>query len=466
MKAKLQALRRKIRTLGRVPQTLIAASIGLWGAAMLALPVFWALTHVSHPEGGAPGDGVTASLHGDIGHADAAGSHGGVPHSDGSHADQADHDGEPLPEITGTKHGESGGHGAGHGPSAHAAETAPVWSQAEAVLAKTDPAALKKIIALLLESGEPEKALPFMRKACEALPRDAAFQAEAAQYFLDLGLYPEAYDAQAAARAAGAHLPVLLAVEFTSLFHRGYLDSALALGQQAVLAHPDHADLWTALGILETEMGPDYRGMNALQRALEIDPTHPSALYQTGRRHQLSGNFADAERLYADLVRRVPEHAKAWAQLGIARYYLGQDRSAGESMVRALKLNPRDYNTWYNLGEYYVRRVEGETRVDDARLLSAKALKCFLNAVELKAEHPEAHYRIGLMMQGNGQYKEAIRHYRITLDQDPSHFRAWLQMGVSFEQLDLIDDARTCLKRAFDLDPLNRVVIAKLRELT
>ncbi len=135
-------------------------------------------------------------------------------------------------------------------------------------------------------------------------------------------------------------------------------------------------------------------------------------------------------------------------------------------MIGALRRNPKDYNTWYSLGEWYLRRVEADPSLEAARQLRAKALQSFLRATELNDRHAEAQYRVGVILHGNAQYKEAIRHFEASLQVDSTRAAAWFQLGVAYERIAHREEARTCVRRAFALEPLNPVVIAKLRELS
>jgi tetratricopeptide (TPR) repeat protein len=260
---------------------------------------------------------------------------------------------------------------------------------------------------------------------------------------------------------------VLLRVAAMSSYRLGGGDSALAACRRALEKFPDHAGLRIDLATMEIEMGPGHPGYGkTLKNALDADPGDLDALYLLGRKHSLEGNFGDAENVFRSVLKRDPNHPKALAQLGISLFQQAKMPEASENMIAALRRNPKDYNSWYNLGEWYLITLSREEDPGAAQRLRAKALQSYLHAVELNDEHVQAHYRIGVLLHGNAQYKEAIRHFEAALRNDSTYVSAWFQMGVAYQRLALAEKARACLRRAFELDPLNRVVIAKLRELS
>ena len=91
-------------------------------------------------------------------------------------------------------------------------------------------------------------------------------------------------------------------------------------------------------------------------------------------------------------------------------------------------------------------------------------MECFLKALALNNDHAEAHFRVGVLLNGNGQYKEAIRHLEASLRTDARHVPTLVQLCVAFENLKQPERARAYLNKAYELDPLNKVVLFKLKQ--
>ncbi|MEO6097500.1 MAG: tetratricopeptide repeat protein, partial [Fibrobacteria bacterium] len=188
------------------------------------------------------------------------------------------------------------------------------------------------------------------------------------------------------------------------------------------------------------------------------------AVYLSGRKAQLEGDYKDAEAAFRKVVRLDPRNAKAFGQLGIALYHLGKEKEAEKAFKSELEMNPLDYNTWYNLGEVHLSHAARETAAETIQGLRAEAMECYLKALELNNDHAEAHYRVGVLLNGNGQYKEAIRHLEAALKTDSRHVPTLVQLSLAFESLKQPERARAYLNKAYELDPLNKVVLFKLKQ--
>jgi Flp pilus assembly protein TadD len=178
----------------------------------------------------------------------------------------------------------------------------------------------------------------------------------------------------------------------------------------------------------------------------------------------MEGDYKDAETAFRKVVKLDPSNAKAFGQLGMALYHLGKGAEAEKAYRAELKMNPSDYNTWYNLGELHLSNAFNQGDPDAIRKLNAEAMECFLNALDLNHDHAEAHFRVGVLLNGNGQYKEAIRHLEASLKSDSRHVPTLVQLCVAFENLKQPERARAYLNKAYELDPLNKVVLFKLKQ--
>jgi tetratricopeptide (TPR) repeat protein len=250
-------------------------------------------------------------------------------------------------------------------------------------------------------------------------------------------------------------------------YRMGQVEPAMRAAEAELKRHPGDLAMLVALGTMQVEMGPGGKGYGqALAEALKLKPDYAPALYLLGRKAQLEGDFKDAEAAFAKVLKLDPANAKALGQLGMAQYHLGKSVAAEKSFRSELSRNPADYNTWYNLGELLLGRANEETSSEAVRRFRAEAMECYLKSIDLNPEHAQARYRVGVLLIGNGQYKEAIRHLDAALRLDAQHVPTLVQLALAYEYLKQPDRARAYLNRAYDLDPLNKVVLSKLRGLS
>lgn len=328
--------------------------------------------------------------------------------------------------------------------------------------------ALRELAEIHASRGDLDKALKPLRRLMQDPGKDVALLSLSAEVFLGTGNYQEAL---AAARKALRHAPPgrvdLKVAAVMSQYRLGQVEGAMQAAQGYLKEHPKDLDLLTALGTMEVEMGPAHPHYGeSLEKALHIKPKHVPALYQAGRKAQLEGDYKDAELAFRKVLRLEPRHAKAHGQLGTALYHLGREAEAREEFAAALELNPKDYNTWFNLGELHLSEAGKETKALRIRELRTKAMTCYLKAVEWNPDHAEAHFRAGVLLNGNGQFKEAIRHLEAARKVDARHVPTLIQLAVAYENLKRPERAKAYLERAFELDPLDKIVQFKLKRMT
>lgn len=69
------------------------------------------------------------------------------------------------------------------------------------------------------------------------------------------------------------------------------------------------------------------------------------------------GDWAEAERFYTELGRRVPAEAEVWFRLGNIHARLGRPEEAITAYREALVRDPESAKAWYNMGVLQVRQA-------------------------------------------------------------------------------------------------------------
>ncbi|WP_436000227.1 FecR domain-containing protein [Rhizobium sp. LjRoot30] len=110
--------------------------------------------------------------------------------------------------------------------------------------------------------------------------------------------------------------------------------------------------------------------MDATNRALSLDPTHPLAL--EARAHYKVGYEADLKGAIADLNAALvvaPGSTSAWNSLGLALSAIGDNRKAEEALKTSIELDPQDPISHINLSILYLdqgRVKEAKKEIDIA----------------------------------------------------------------------------------------------------
>lgn len=161
----------------------------------------------------------------------------------------------------------------------------------------------------------------------------------------------------------------------------------------------------------------------ALERALVLDPQNMQVHIEQIRVSRDSLDFARAEELAAGFIRRHPQYAETYVQLG--RIYQLQDRLAEASThyEKGLELDPEHTTALYRLGE--IKMKQGDL---------AAATKLLRKAVVVAGDHYQAHYLLGRVYLLLGDREAAARELAIfqrIKDAQRAHTR--LAGGASME---------------------------------
>ncbi len=133
----------------------------------------------------------------------------------------------------------------------------------------------------------------------------------------------------------------------------------------------------------------------------------PLALERANALHE-SGRFADAERIYRQVVDADPAHANAlycYAQLLAKTQRWGAAKRAYKTL---LALRPHSDKAWLGLA----RALEARGELEPARA-------AFSEVVKQSPRYAPAHYGLGNIAMKRGAHEEALAHLRTALQLDP-----------------------------------------------
>ncbi|MDQ3001090.1 MAG: tetratricopeptide repeat protein [Fibrobacterota bacterium] len=403
--------------------------------------------------------------HGNQGH------HGAESHDETASHSAHDSEGSPAkPNHEGHSnaalHTESGndGHGAHTGDAADQFDEEDPEADGSIRPSREELSALRQLAEMHASQGNLVKAVAPMRRVMLMPTREAPLLSLAVDIFLGTGHYKEALKVAEQVLALKADDMKVQVQAVEAQYRLGMVEKAITAAQAALKLHPGDLAMLTSLGTMEVEMGQGHHDYGkSLQAALKLKPDYAPALYLQGRKAQLEGNYKDAETAFLKVVKLEPRNAKAFGQLGMALYHLGKEKEAEKAYRTELEMNPDDYNTWFNLGELQLSHAAQLKTPEEIQSLRAEAMDCYLKTLELNRDHAQAHYRMGVLLNGNGQYKEAIRHLDAALKTDSRHVPTLVQLSLAYEYLKLPERARSYLTKAYELDPLNKLVLFKLK---
>ncbi len=155
-----------------------------------------------------------------------------------------------------------------------------------------------------------------------------------------------------------------------------------------------------------------------------------------------SGNLAEAERLYRQVVAGAPDHAGALHNLGMLAQARGHLQEAGELLARAAAGNPGDAVCHNNLGN--VLRELGR---------SPEALAAYRAAVQTDPDYVNAYFNLASTLMDAGDAQTAADCYGRILSLAPDDREALGGLGIAMMTLGKPSQAIANFRRAVTLGP-------------
>jgi arylsulfatase A-like enzyme/Tfp pilus assembly protein PilF len=132
-------------------------------------------------------------------------------------------------------------------------------------------------------------------------------------------------------------------------------EAAELLKSYAAEKDPD-LDVLLARGTALAQAGRVPEGIKTFERALSIDPTNATAKANIGTAYLLVRDYGRARAALTDALATDPDVSKAHNALGVVAAESGHPDEAIDHWKRAVELNPREWDTVFNLGKLLRQR--------------------------------------------------------------------------------------------------------------
>lgn len=249
---------------------------------------------------------------------------------------------------------------------------------------------------------------------------------------------------------------------------RPWLEQALALSR-------DDMNIWYVYGLTLEDLGDEDGALAAFEQAARLGPDSIDAQTKLAELHQKRGRGDEAEQRYRRELAVNPRDSRLLTALGSLLLNQGRAEEALPLFETAYAVQP-DPELAGNLG-VVLRRLgrpaEAEVRfreavagrpnnplhlcnlatalIDQGNLNEAAGL--LMATLQIDPNYADAHFGLGLVMEGSGHPKEAAVSYFRALQIDPNNAEYYNNLGkILLEQND-IAAARTALSQAVRLKP-------------
>jgi len=243
-------------------------------------------------------------------------------------------------------------------------------------------------------------------------------------------------------RGPGSRVRGPAPVESTARQLTGQL-TEVALGYQRILAiNPKQPDALVGMSLVALASRQHHEAVAMATAAVAAAPQMCAAWVALGQALKADGHAEQAERAYAEAIRRDGANALARLGLGELRIASGRAEEAEREFALALERQPGLISAQLGLGNALALSGRNEA-----------ALARYRQALELRPRLPEAEYAAGFVLARMGRAQEAERRFRRALTQRPDFAAAWIGLGVLLREQGRDLSALAALSRAVELRP-------------
>ncbi|MCY3872476.1 MAG: tetratricopeptide repeat protein [Gemmatimonadetes bacterium] len=142
------------------------------------------------------------------------------------------------------------------------------------------------------------------------------------------------------------------------------------------------------------------------------------------------GNLAEAEKAFKTAVSKNKKYAPAYNGLGLVYSRKKNELRRAITYFRDANRADKKYSeAQYNLAQTLENYGSSET------------LKAYRNVLKIDPKHPNANYRIGILLDKDGEREKAVQAYRDQLEAKSDHLGARLNLGIDLKLLGQLREA-------------------------
>lgn len=231
-----------------------------------------------------------------------------------------------------------------------------------------------------------------------------------------------------------------------------YNQSLLAF-DKALEQDPKDADAWHAKGVTlihfaqykegQTGRTDEIEGMlkealNAINKAIDIDPQTPGALENRASLLETMGKHKEA----LEKANSTQDLAKVWYNRAVALRNEGKFDKAITAYDKAIELDPQDAEAKIDKGLTFL--VMGRFN---------ESLAAYDEALEIEPDSSYTWIEKGLVLSRMEQFNESLVAYEEALRIDPTNPQAWAGKGSTLSQMGRYDVALQAFEKVIETDP-------------
>ncbi len=293
-----------------------------------------------------------------------------------------------------------------------------------------------------LKAGKPDAAFEMLTKASQLSPQDSGVHEALGRAYQALGRSSEADTAFAlSARLKSEDL------EASQLLHlcRQQLEAKdvnKALETSRRLNQISSVEHLVELGVLLGQSGLVEQALEALQRAVALDPSRFEAQFNLGYTLLSLQKYAESEKHLSEAARINPESFEVHSLMGVVRGNLKRTLPAIHSFRKAVDLQPNNFKIQSLLALQY---LEGSYYEEAIRFLS--------NAIRLNPAEPTLRFLLIQAHHKNQDSVKALEQAKLAAKQFPGLARSHYELGFQLASFGRFQESKPAFEKALELDP-------------
>lgn len=277
-----------------------------------------------------------------------------------------------------------------------------------------------------------------------------------------------------------------LLVDKAYLMHQnGELEKAEALYSKLLEINPDDANVLNLFGLLSVSMKNYERAISLLSKAFLCNKSSYVA-ENLAKAYYMNNEVENAVKIYKQAL-LYGQNDDIYYSLAIAYKKLGKKDEVINSYLKAVELNPKNYNAVYNLAlaysdlgdndkaVYYALKAYNLNNkdVDILTLLSgfyealenySEAVKYLEEAVRIAPDKSVYFYNLGVLYSKLSNINESAENYKKAILVNPKQVEAYVNLA-SLYKTKQPEFALECLKKAYETEPHNETVALGLAQM-
>jgi tetratricopeptide (TPR) repeat protein len=314
----------------------------------------------------------------------------------------------------------------------------------QAIRLQSPPAAEHFLVLgmIHLEKGEAARATAAFERAFEIAPDAEATRFTLATLLRDAGRYAEAVRELERLRAARRTYELDLNLAMTHSLAGDFEKAANLLEGISADPRSDSAGFHLLIAQTYSKLERWTEALDHLERAVRHEPRNPALYFRLGLVLINLNKLAEAERLFLEVAKYLPEAAELYVGLAQARMHQDHYPEALEALDRALAANPNYAEAHYLMGNCF-----NETN----RYAEARA--AYERALALDSRRSDFRFSLASVLETMGEEEAAVAEFEKVIAADPLSGDAHYRLGRLFAQRGDLPRAAEHLRRAVEINP-------------